>query len=156
MYFLGDNSRRSFKVLLKPILIGSGAFVALCIFVGSANVNECAFVLYRVPDKTEVTPSAIETSPSLDTNVFVEIPETSIPMNASHDLIREETIMARKQTTAIESQHAESSLIYANLDIDHLQKAFVGPIRGPRPTIRKEATEYQDIDFYHTKPAGPH
>ncbi|WAR17776.1 hypothetical protein MAR_032370 [Mya arenaria] len=33
----GDNSKRSFKVPFEPILIGTGTFVALCLFVASAR-----------------------------------------------------------------------------------------------------------------------
>ncbi|WAR04138.1 hypothetical protein MAR_019507, partial [Mya arenaria] len=103
-----DKITRSFKFLLKPILIGTGAFVVLCIFVASARTlvrwhkgrNRT-----RDPDNT----NAIESPPSLDTNEYVEMPATSMAMNASHDLAddhvgmgtREDSMMARKPITAI-------------------------------------------------------
>ncbi|XP_052803657.1 uncharacterized protein LOC128233840 isoform X2 [Mya arenaria] len=163
----GDISTRSFKLPLQPILIGTGAFVALGLFVALARTLvgwRKGKGGIRTLDNKDVTPSAIEAAHSLDTNEYVEMPETSMHMNASHDLeddyvelkTREDSTMARKPITAIESKHAKSGLIYADLDIDHLQKAFVGPIPGPRPNRRKEATVYQDIDFSNTKPARPH
>ncbi|XP_052815278.1 uncharacterized protein LOC128242231 [Mya arenaria] len=164
----GGNSRRSFKVTLEAILIGTGAFVALCVFVASAR----SLVRWhkgrnktRDPDNTEaVTIPATEVSLSLDTNEYGEMPETSMHMNASHDLeddfvelkIPENSIMARKPITAVKSKHAEKSLIYVNLDIGHLQQARVCPIPGPRPAKGKEAKVYEEIDFSSTKHAGPH
>ncbi|XP_052762299.1 uncharacterized protein LOC128204938 [Mya arenaria] len=159
----GDNSKRSFKVPFEPILIGTGTFVALCLFVASARTlvrwhkgrNRT-----RDPDNTEVTSSPIEASPSLESNVHVDMPETSMHMNASHDFevdyvelnTQNDSMIVRKPTTANKSKHAESSLMYVDLDIDHLQQACAGPIPGPRPTRGKEATVYDDIDFSNTKP----
>ncbi|XP_052803291.1 uncharacterized protein LOC128233590 [Mya arenaria] len=178
---LFDKITRSFKFLLKPILIGTGAFVVLCIFVASArtlvrwhkgrnrtrdpdNTNGSQKNNFNPFYFTTVTLSAIESPPSLDTNEYVEMPATSMAMNASHDLAddhvgmgtREDSMMARKPITAIESAHGESSLNYADLDIDHLQQSSVGPIPGPRPTIGKEAPLYEDITFSNTKPVGLH
>ncbi|WAR06550.1 hypothetical protein MAR_021919 [Mya arenaria] len=162
-YVAGDNSTRSFKLPLQPILVGIGAFVVVCIIVASARTLvrwSKGKGSIRNPDNIE----ANDATHSRDTNECVEMPETSVDMDASHDLendyvklqTREDSMMARKPITAIKSKHAESSLIYADLDIDHLQKACVVPIPGPRPNRRKEATVYDDIDFSKTKSAGPH
>ncbi|WAR04087.1 hypothetical protein MAR_019456 [Mya arenaria] len=158
----GDYSTRPFKFSLELILIGIGAFAVLCIFVASART----LVQWlkgrsrtRDPGKTEVTSPAIDSSPSLDTNVYVDMSETSMHMNASHDLEDDHVemktrydSMARKPITPIESTHGESSLIYADLDIDHLQQGCAGPIPVPRPTLGKVATVYEDIDFSNVNP----
>ncbi|XP_052804115.1 uncharacterized protein LOC128234126 [Mya arenaria] len=161
-----DNSTRSFKFSLEPILIGTVAFVVLCIFVASARTL-APWLKGRSrtsdPGKAEVT-SAIEATHSHDTNEYVDMPEGSMHMNAAHDFednyvelkIREDSMMARKPITAMKSKHAKSSLIYADLDINHLQKACVGPIPEPRPKRQNEATVYQDINFSNTRPAVPH
>ncbi|WAR06649.1 hypothetical protein MAR_022018 [Mya arenaria] len=161
-----DNSTRSFKFSLEPILIGTGAFVVLCIFVASARTL-VRWLKGRSrtsdPGKAEV-PSAIEATHTHDTNEYVDMPEGSMHMNAAHDFednyvelkIREDSMMARKPITAMKSKHAKSSLIYADLDINHLQKACVGPIPEPRPNRQKEATVYQDINFSNTSPVVPH
>ncbi|XP_052804726.1 uncharacterized protein LOC128234509 [Mya arenaria] len=115
----GDYSTRSLKFSLEPILIGIGAFVVLCIFVASASKYYGVFYYLRIllrtdAGKAEVTSPVIDYSPSLDTNVYVDMSETSMHMNASHDLEDDHVEMktradsiARKPITPIEVFHSK-------------------------------------------------